>query len=265
MTIKAYPSKPVVAQALTISPLGNDISKLIDAITDLHEAYPAINDAGFSGYGTWSINGPTPIFGDETVGYTHALAAMGISLHDAKKAFDPILHKFQALNGSSLFVSVNWIEFPSYPAYYTAMSGQQLSVGTPNMAMTSHMFDKKALAGDRTALREMISTIAGSPEEMTLMSVELNGGGAVKKHDSLSGLNPAWRSTYMVEVVSRMWSSEADVTTIKTVTSDISYKKSFAMRKLSPFLGSYLNEADRSDPLWKTDFYGTTYLFPWSR
>ncbi|KAL5360470.1 FAD-binding domain-containing protein [Aspergillus floccosus] len=260
MTVKAYPSKPVVAQSLTVSPLRSDTSKLLEAIADLHEAYPAINDAGFSGYGTWSINGPAPIVGNSTVGYVHAVAAMGISLADAKRAFGPLLRKLQAANGTSIFVTVNWLQFPSYPAYYTTMSGAQLSVGTPNMAMTSHMFDKKALVGDRAALREMIGAIAGSPEEMTMMSVELNGGGAVRKPDPLSGLNPAWRSAYMVEVVSRMWASDADAATVKAVKSDISYKKSYAMRKLSPFLGSYLNEADRNDPLWETDFYGTNYL-----
>lgn len=242
MTIKAYPSKPVVAQSLSIIPLSDDRSKLLDAITDLHEAYPAINDAGFSGYGTWAINGPAPFIGNESAGYAHALAAMGVSLKQGQDAFEPVLEKLRAMNGSELFITVDWFEFPNYATYYTTMSGMDRSAGTSTTAMTSRMFDKKSLTGDRAALRNMIGAIAGAPEEMTLMSVILTGGGAVKKRDPLSGLNPAWRETYMVEVVARVWPADADAATIKAVKTDISYNKNWAMREITPSLGSYMNE-----------------------
>ncbi|KAF9887201.1 hypothetical protein FE257_010455 [Aspergillus nanangensis] len=260
MTIKAYPSKPVVAQALTVIPLSSDSSALLNAVTDIHEAYPCINDAGFSGYGTWSINGPAAFIGNQSVGYVHAVAAMGISLDEGQKAFEPLLSKLRAVNGTQLFVSVDWFEFPSYPAYYMAMSGNQLPVGGSTSAMTSRMFDKQSLTGNRTALAEMVSTIAGTPEEMTLMSVVFTGGGAVKNHDPLSGLNPAWREAYMVQVVTRVWAPGSDAAIIKAVRQDISYKKNWAMRKITPFLGSYMNEADRKDPVWETDFYGEHFL-----
>ncbi|KAK1142479.1 hypothetical protein N8T08_007841 [Aspergillus melleus] len=61
-TVKAYPSKPIVAQSLTISPLSDNLDPLLEAVTDIHAAYPHISDAGFSGYGTWSINSPAPLF-----------------------------------------------------------------------------------------------------------------------------------------------------------------------------------------------------------
>lgn len=167
---------------------------------------------------------------------------MGISLPKARASFEPILKTLKKYSGTSLFITDTWFEFPSYPSYYNAMSGEKIPRGTANAAMTSRMFDKKALTSDRAALRDMIGVIAGSPEESTMMSIELNGGGEVFRHDPLSGLNPAWRSAYMVEVVSRGWSDDADEETAKAVKADISYKKNWAMRALTPFLGSYLNE-----------------------
>lgn len=103
------------------------------------------------------------------------------------------------------------------------------------------MFDKDSLTKNRTLLRRMIGVIAGAPEEYTINSVELVGGGKVLTdgEDRFSGVNPAWRSTYMVNVVARGW---ADESTAQAVKDDITYKKGGAMRALTPKLGSYMNE-----------------------
>jgi FAD/FMN-containing dehydrogenases len=91
MTVKVYPSKPVVAQSLAITPLANDTDSLLDAITDVYQQYPNIMDAGFSGYGSWSINSP---MANQTAGYMHVVAAMNKSLVQCQKDFDPL---FQTL------------------------------------------------------------------------------------------------------------------------------------------------------------------------
>ncbi|KAB8237010.1 isoamyl alcohol oxidase [Aspergillus alliaceus] len=261
MTLKAYPSKPVVAQSLTVVPLGNSTDVLLEAVTDIHTEYPAISDAGFSGYGTWSVNGPMALFANQTVGYVHAVAAMGKSRKQAERAFAPLLHMLQKYNGTSLFVSVQWYQFPTYPAYYRAMSGVHQPVGSANSAMSSRMFDKRSLTKNRTFLRKMVGTIAGAPEEYTINSVELVGGGKVLTDgaDRFSGLNPAWRSTYMVNIVARGWTNGTDKSTAQAVKNDITYKKGGGMRALTRKLGSYMNEADRNDPLWAEDFYGANY------
>jgi hypothetical protein len=241
MTVKAYPSKPVVAQSLAIIPLGNNTDALLDAITNVYTEYPAISDAGFSGYGTWSINGPMALFGNQTIGYVHAVAAMGVSLGHAERALAPLLRRLQKYNGTSLFVSAQTLQFRSYPAYYGAMSGVHQPAGSANSALTSRMFDKDSLTKNRDMLRKMIGVIAGVPEEYTINSVELVGGGKVLTdgRDRFSSVNPAWRSTYMVNVVARGWADEA---TAKAVKNDITFKKGGAMKDLTPSLGSYLNE-----------------------
>ncbi|KAJ5690206.1 FAD-binding type 2 [Penicillium macrosclerotiorum] len=261
MTVKLYPSKSVVAQSLAIIPLSNDTDTLLEAVTDIYADYPSLMDAGFSGYGSWSINSPQVLFDDQTVGYVHALAAMGKSLSEAQSDFNPLLLKLQKYNGTSLFVSVSWYQFPTYASYYQAMSGVHQSVGSANSAMTSRMFSKAALTTSRTALRSIIGIIAGEEEQYTINSVELIGGGKVLTDgsDPYSGLNPAWRSTYIVNVVARGWADDSDAATVQSVKNDITYVKGGAMRLMTPFLGSYMNEADRNDPLWAWDFYGTNY------
>lgn len=244
MTVKAYPSKPVVAQSLTIMPLGNNTEILLDAITQLWEDYPRLMDAGFSGYGTWSINSPERLFAKQTVGYVHAIAALDKSIKDAKDTFNPLLLKLDKYNGTSLCISVSWFQFTTYAAYYRAMSGVHQAVGSPNSALTSRMFSKDVLTKNHSDLRNMIGVIAGQPKEYTLNSVELVGGGKViaNKDDKYSGANPAWRSTYIVNVVARGWAEGSDEGTAQRVKDDITYHKGGAMRRLTPDGGSYMNE-----------------------
>ncbi|KAJ5817483.1 FAD-binding type 2 [Penicillium robsamsonii] len=88
----------------------------------------------------------------------------------------------------------------------------------------------------RTQLRTMIGAIAGEANEYTINNVELVAGGKVLTdvNDKYSNVNPAWRSAYIVEVVARGWPDESTA--------------------------HYMNEADRNDPSWATNFYGTNYL-----
>jgi hypothetical protein len=249
MSVKAYPSKPVIAQSLTITPLGNDTDSLLDAITDIYQQYPDIMDSGFSGYGSWSISSPTAVFANRTPGYAHIVAVMGNCIAKSQEAFDALFETLQKYNGSSLDISVVWYKFPTYGAYYQAMSGVSQPVGSPNSTMTSRMFGKAALTANRTALRNMIGITAGNPEEYATNTVELVGGGKVLTDgsDKYSGINPAWRSTYIVNIVARTW---ADDNAAQAVKDDVTYTKGGAMRSLTPFLGSYMNEVWRSS-LWR--------------
>ncbi|CAI7591800.1 unnamed protein product [Penicillium glandicola] len=240
MTIKVYPSKPVVAQSLAIIPLTEDTASLLDAITDVYQQYPSIMDAGFSGYGSWSIKRPMV---NQTVGYMHVAAAMNKSLAQSQKVFDPLFQILKMYNGSSLHISVVWYEFPTYRAYFQTLSGvsQPVGAGSPNSAMTSRMFGKAALTTSRTALRNMIGVTAGNPDELTFSTVELVGGGKVltDASDKYSSVNPACRSTYIVNLVARSWTNHSSAQIVK---DDITFTKGRAMRALDPTLGSYMNE-----------------------
>ncbi|KAJ5371679.1 hypothetical protein N7517_003685 [Penicillium concentricum] len=117
--------------------LVEDTDSLLDAITDVYQQYINIMDARLSGYGSWSI--ANPMGSNQTAGYTHVATS--------QEDFDPLFQRLQKYNGSSLHISVNWYNFPTYGAYFQALSGvsQAVRIGSPNSAMTSRVFGKDAL------------------------------------------------------------------------------------------------------------------------
>ncbi|KAL4757796.1 uncharacterized protein BDW70DRAFT_170995 [Aspergillus foveolatus] len=257
VTIKAHPSRPVVAHTLAIVPTStSNLNPFLDAITDLYTFYPTLSEAGFSGYGSWSVNDPTITYGNSSAGYKHAFAALDKPLVSAKSALEPILDILSAHDSIDIFV--NWFEFHSYAAYYRAMSGVHQKTGVPETSLASRMFDKKALTSDRERLREMVGAVAGNALEFTINQILLVGGGKVLEEPEYSGVNPAWRKTFLVHIVARGWPAKLGPVVAKKVKTDITYSKYYAMRQLTPRMGGYLNEADRNNPWWEEDLYGTT-------
>lgn len=241
VTIKTFPSKPVVAHSLVITPRSPDkLNSLLDAIADLYSYFPSISDSGFSGYGSWSVNDPTGTYANSSAGYQHALAVLDKPLPAAKAAFKPVLDRLASYD--SIKISIEWFEFPSYSAYYRALSGVRQPTGAPESALASRMFDKNSLTSNRDALREVIETLAGDPKESTINQVLLVGGGKVLDGPEYSGANPAWRRTYLVHIVARGWLETAGPLAGEAVKADITYNKYQAMRELTPLMGSYLNE-----------------------
>ena len=108
--------------------------------------------------------------------------------------------------------------------------------------------------------REMLQTIAGTPEQYTSISMELVSGGAVfaDASDPYSGLNPAWRKSYFNAIVARGWAPGANSSVQNEVWADV-HAKEAAMERQAPDTGAYMNEADRLDPNWKKNFYGAHY------
>ncbi|KAL4897557.1 hypothetical protein BDV59DRAFT_208387 [Aspergillus ambiguus] len=252
MTVKIYPSKPVIAQTLVIQPLGNYTDVFLDAITDIYAYSPSLSKAGFSGYGVWSINSPVPLYKNETTVYFHTFAVMSQPKSEAQEAFHPLLQKLKQGSGSTLAISTEWFEFSSYGAYYRAMWNQHGSVSRASQSTASRMLDEKALASNHTRLRNVIKIVAGTPDQQTVNTLDLIGGGKIFEHadDKFSAVNPAWRSTYVVHLVSRGWPEDADHATSQATKNDITYTKIGAMRAL---------QDDRHNPFWVTDFFGSNY------
>ena len=104
-------------------------------------------------------------------------------------------------------------------------------------------------------------TIHGAARTVTGSCFELVSGGQVFKDaaDPYSGLNPAWRISYFNNIVARGWAPGSAEEGKAAVMRDITYKKIPAMEKQAPDTGVYMNEADRLDPNWQTNFYGEHY------
>lgn len=256
--IKAYPTDKVAAQIFGFAPLtANDSSAFMDALAIVHQNYPNLSDSGFSGYGSWSIYSPTPLVGNYSTGFIHTIAIFGKTAAEAEELFASTAAQLQDYNGTSLYMTTRYLSFPTYVAYYDALSGVNPPVGQ-TAAIGSRFLDRDALTGDVTALKGMLQTIAGTPEQATSNNIVFVGGGQVfaDASDPYSGVNPAWRRTYVHNIVARGWASGSSNATINAVYDDITYNKTQAMKDLAPSTGCYMNEADRFDPDYLQDFYG---------
>ena len=256
--IKAHPTDKVAAQILGFAPLtANDSSAFMDAVAIVHQNYPDLSDNGFSGYGSWSIYSPTPLVGNYSTGFIHTIAVLGKTAAEAEELLASTAAQLQKYNGTSLYMTQSLISFPTYSAYYNALSGIVTPVGQ-TAAIGSRLLDRKALTGNAEALKTMLQTIAGTPEQATSNNIVFVGGGQVfaDASDPYSGVNPAWRRAYVHNIVARGWAPGSSNATIQAVYDDITYNKTQAMKEIAPSTGCYMNEADRFDPEYLRDFYG---------
>lgn len=256
--IKAYPTNKVTAQIFGFAPLtANHSSAFMDALAIVHQNYPNLSDSGFSGYGSWSIYSPTPLIRNYSTGFIHTIAVFGKTAVEVEELFAPTAAQLQRYNGTNLYMTTTYLSFPTYDAYYNALSGVVTPVGQ-SAALGSRFLDREALTGNATALKAMLQTIAGTPEQATSNNIVFVGGGQVfaDASDPYSGVNPAWRHTYVHNIVARGWAAGSSSATIQAVYDDITYNKTQAMKDLAPNTGCYMNEADRFDPEYLQDFYG---------
>ena len=212
--VKAHPMVDVQVQNVAIAPLTSNTSALLDAIAILYEAYPDLNDAGYAGYGTWTLASPTPLFATFTQGYVHGFYTFNKTLTHAQNAFAPTLEKLKPFNGTSLFVSVSYLSFPDYWSFYNNESGVESAVGSAS-ALGSRLFSRSDVQQDPAGLRKMIGIVAGTPEQFTSNNFELVSGGAVfALPDNSSAVNPAWRISHFSNIVARGWAADASQATI---------------------------------------------------
>ena len=256
--VKAHPTNSVAAQVFGFAPLTpKDMPAFMDAVSIVHQAYPNLSDCGFSGYGSWSLYSPTPLVGNYNTGFRHTIANFGETVEKAEALFATTAAKLKKYNGTSLYMETKYLSFPNYDTYYHTLSDVVIPVGQ-SAALGSRFFDRQALTADPTALNTMLETIAGTPEQATSNNIVFVGGGQVfaDASDPYSGVNPAWRQTYVHNIVARGWAPGSSNATIQAVYDDVTYNKTQAMKTLAPDTGCYMNEADRFDPDYLQDFYG---------
>ncbi|OJJ47555.1 hypothetical protein ASPZODRAFT_15006 [Penicilliopsis zonata CBS 506.65] len=272
-TIKLHPSAPMIGQVLSVVPLNASVAALLNVSAQITARYPTVMDAGFSGYGylgTSSLLDPS--LTAEGL-YTHTIAKRlpdtntSASWEAAKEELeDKLVADLIAYNSTDLYVSVEYYNFSSFVDYYDAIGGGESSVGTSDILITSRLFDKASLEDNAENLAEMMHTIfstEGDNSTLTLEGVVLNNclvaGGQVLEETPYTSVQPSWRRAYVLANLIAFWGPGLDTLEIQRVRDDVTYRKMDAMRRLTPGMGSYLNEADSLDPQWKEDFYGTNY------
>lgn len=258
--VKAWPQVDVQVQSVAIAPLAGNTSALLDAIAILYSSYPDLNNAGYAGYGSWSVASPTPLFANFTAGYVHGFYTFNKTVQEGQDAFAATLEKLLPYNGTSLFISVSYQFLEDYWTFYHEVASVESPVGT-TASLGSRLFSRASVQNDTAGLRSMLEVIAGAPEEFTSNNFELVSGGRVFQDaaDSHSGVNPAWRKSYFSNIIARGWAPGSSEEVQSAVKRDITYNKVAAMEKQAPDTGAYMNEADRLDPDWRRNFYGDHY------
>lgn len=259
--VKAHPNVDVVtAHRLAIAPYQQtpENKDLLDAVATLLQQLPALSEKGYAGYGYWFRNFPGPFIGDFRSGYTHGFWTIGKPKSVAEPAMAPVLAALAPFN-ASLFVYSTFTEYPDYWSFYHAESGLYDPTGDTSL-MTSRLINPEAVA-DYTAVRETVEVMSGSAEEYASNVILLVSGGQVfaDAADKSSGLNPAWRRSPFVLVTGQGIPRTASREVRDYVTSQVTFVKGAATKKLAPETGGYMNEGDRHDPDYKTTFYGTNY------
>ncbi|OAQ59192.1 alcohol oxidase [Pochonia chlamydosporia 170] len=260
-TVKAHPNVDVVtAHRLAIAPLHQtpNNSDLLDAVALLVQAYPQLNDKGYSGYAFWFRNFPVIFIGGQKSGYTHGIWTIGKGRKEAEAAFAPVRQSLDKLK-DKLFINETYATYNDYWSFYEAESGLYDPAGQTSL-LTSRMIDAPSVS-DYKKVREAVEVMSGQPEEIASNVILLVSGGQVFKDaaDKTSGLNPAWRKSPFVMVTGRGIPKVASNEIRKAVVDDITFVKGAASKKLAPNTGGYMNEGNRHDPDYIKAFYGDAY------
>lgn len=256
-TVKTRSTTTVSAQTFIIAPLDdNSIPDFMSALEILYSSFPDLSEGDISGCGNWAYKSFGPVISGlpYTTGYQHSFAIMGKTVDSFQEIWESVASKLSPLNGTSLYMSTSYDSYPNYATFYNARSGQA-PVGQHG-AFGSRLLDRDALTS--LQLKKMLNVTAGLPGQFTQSNCCLVSGGQVFKDatDPYTGVNPAWRTSYLHNIVARGFAINADPQTRVEVHQDITNVKIGSMKALAPNTGCYMNEADGEDPEYLNDFYG---------
>ena len=242
-TVKAWPVNPVVVQNLAMGALTSNVTALFQAAATIWSAFPDLDDFGFSGYGQMAVNFIAPLFATFKSGYVHGISAQSRTLAQAQAAFAPTLQKLQQYNGSDLYISVSYSTYSDYWSFYNNLTGIEPPIGFPSIA-GGRLFDRTALAGNTSGLASMLAVIAGEPGQYVLSNFELVSGGQVfaDASDHYSSVNPAWRKSYLNNLLSINLVHQANNGGIHAARDAMTNTLIPAMTKQAPNTGAYMNE-----------------------
>lgn len=264
-TIKAYPTRNVTSNVLTITTAtSDDKDQFLDALAEIYATSVQFLDDGFSGFGVWSLYGLGSVLpgGSDKPVYTHILSGFEKPLAEAQQLFSTFTDRVQqTAAGSTLQISSH---FEQYATYAEAKAANPFTNSSQPAGLLvsygSRLLDKAALTQDRSLLRATLRTIAGEPGENYMGSVLYVGGGQViadANQPHRSALNSAWRRTYVHNIIARMWTPATPAEQVAKLHANMTNEKVPALKKLAPGMGAYMNEADANDPDYVDDFYGT--------
>lgn len=260
-TVKTYPNvRMVAAHHLTIVPRTEtaETTALLDSIAFMLQEYPSLIDAGVGGYTYWYNHYPAAVVNNSTSGYTHSFWTIGKGEDVARAALEPVLGKLRQKYNWSLLIQDDYVTYSDYWSFYNTEMANDDPEGN-SLIMSSRLIERNQ-THSFTAVRSAVETISDAPGEYNSNCVLMVGGGQVAKDgaDDFSGLLPVWRRVPYAVVTIREIPLQTTHMKRQTIENDMLAKGAY-MKRFAPGTGAYMNEADRKDPDYIENFYGSFY------
>lgn len=255
-----------------VVPLNNTtLSRMINITAGLLSKYSILSDAGFAGYGLLGDSAIVDLDIPYVYGHTFTLllpdgtsSGTNPSIEHAKSLVNiELVNDLAPHNGSEFLLTSTWTTYPSFHDYFATVGSAW--VGATNIMLSSRMFGKESLLNNTKSLESMINTAFMSQDKKSLSAsgtvflMNLVGGGKVLEPQPYTSVHPAWRKTYVLNEIIASWPANLNAEEVEEFQKDVAVQKTDAMRKLTPGMGAYVNEALHDDPDWKQDFWGANY------
>ncbi|TLD03501.1 uncharacterized protein PgNI_11562 [Pyricularia grisea] len=263
MLVKTYPDdKPVNVAKVRIGSRGDNATvRFVDAMTEVYSSFPELSKRGFAGYGSWAayLPGDVGVEGFTNV-YQQNFTYFGSS-EEARQQFDLLQESLSKLNNTEKnpAVSITWTSFPNYGAFFAAKNDSVQPVGSVS-ALGSRLISSKALETDKEGLRKLLVVMAGRPGQPVshrLVHHGLEHAEAAVRNTS-SALQAGWYRSVLLDVFEREMVGFNVVDNLEPWSS-VRGELATTMRERWPGTGTYMNEADWGDALWKEEFYGENW------
>lgn len=186
---------------------------------------------------------------------------------------DRILNLLPKYNGTSLGATSKYTLYNSFYDYIFLPPFTPLAAGGKS-AMASWLFERKAIEKPTSPndIKGLLKTMTGGNQDLALTAPGGGGGTALfnivaggkvlgeKGHEHTT-VSPAWRKAHILMQQIDTWPKNEDPVFVHEKINNLTYTKLDAMKKFSPGMGTYSNEADPWDPDWKESWWGDHYDF----
>ncbi|KAL1841735.1 hypothetical protein VTJ49DRAFT_6649 [Mycothermus thermophilus] len=261
-TIRTFPTPQLSHAIVSILTLNiTDPRPIFDMTAYVLSKYPAMSDAGLSGY-SFILRG-TPIppefgnFTDVVGGFVFSGMALDSTPESLQAMWDPIFAHISATWPGLFFTNIQTDSFPSFFAWFSVY--YDATPGGLNLRLGSRLLDSDALTKDTAALSRALETFTGAGAANAHM---VAGKGVHEAPaERISGMDnavvPAWRKAY-AHMISGTNFMPWNVTAREEAKREVQ-RRVAALKALAPGMGAYVNEADPEEPDWQHAFWGSHY------
>ena len=197
MTIKTYPTPPIVNLEVIIATTDLGNPAIFQMIAYVLSQFPSLADAGASGYSYFSGSIANPFGGNGTFGgWAGTLVLLGTQdPNDILTLFGPIFEYVNTTWPNEFFILPNVTTFPSFLAWYDV--NYDMSAGGLDQYVGSRLLDGPALTGNLTRSAELLEAFSAGSGAGTAYLVSGPGVHNAQPRGGGDAVCPAWRTSYI--------------------------------------------------------------------